>query len=93
MDFHHIMMLTHHNLYDSYKLYYCLPMWRLKGANYNVHSFVTFSQRWTPLLCRQTPKHQKKFQFAKTSRMKCFLDCYLLLAGVCKNMVGGVLVW
>ena len=23
MDFHHIMMLIHHNLYDSYKLYYC----------------------------------------------------------------------
>ena len=24
MDFHHIMMLIHHKLYDSYKLYYCL---------------------------------------------------------------------
>ena len=23
MDFHHIMMLIHHKLYDSYKLYYC----------------------------------------------------------------------
>ena len=24
MDFYHIMMLIHHKLYDSYKLYYCL---------------------------------------------------------------------
>ena len=23
MDFHHIIMLIHHKLYDSYKLYYC----------------------------------------------------------------------
>ena len=24
MELHHIMMLIHHKLYDSYKLYYCL---------------------------------------------------------------------
>ena len=23
MELHHIMMLIHHKLYDSYKLYYC----------------------------------------------------------------------
>ena len=26
MELHHIMMLIHHKLYDSYKLYYCLEM-------------------------------------------------------------------
>ena len=35
MDFHHIIMLVHHKLYDSYKLYYChcmflFPHWKHK---------------------------------------------------------------
>ena len=31
MDFHHIMMLIHHKLYDSYKLYYCQIKLKLIG--------------------------------------------------------------
>ena len=31
MELHHIMMLIHHKLYDSYKLYYC-RYWKWVGV-------------------------------------------------------------
>ena len=35
MELHHIMMLIHHKLYDSYKLYYCLAILQIHFCNMN----------------------------------------------------------
>ena len=41
MDFHHIMMQIHHKLYDSYKLYYCLPNLSASAVSVFFLSFFT----------------------------------------------------
>ena len=40
MDFHHIMMLIHHKLYDSYKLYYCLQILVLLHSHPGMHHLL-----------------------------------------------------
>ena len=46
MDFHHIMMLIHHKLCDSYKLYYCQSSAKIPGGLVMRKQHHSGQERW-----------------------------------------------